>query len=304
MISSDIVKNDYKKLKRLCIKSYNKKKYEKTIDYIKILSYFMYNYNLFYKDDTIEDVLQKLSYELFEKKMIDKKERTILFFDYFALDGRGVSLIYLKALVELKYKIIFVTYQKNNNSSMNRIKKLLTDYNDAIIYYIDDTKASLEQSKSILQIIYKECPEKIMLHIAPWDIEALLPLYSLGGIIERFMINITDHAFWMGLGALDYSIEFRSYGWNISRNYRNISDKRILIIPYYPASTSKKFKGFPFELAENEKLIFSGGSLYKISGSYEFYNIVHELLKKPNVKFLFLGNGDSTEFKNFIAENH
>lgn len=304
MLSRDTVKEDYEKLKRLCIKSYKKKQYGKTVDYIKILSNFMYNYNFFYKDDIIEDTLQKLSCNLFERKMIDKKERTILFFDYFALDGRGLSLIYLKALFELNYKIIFVTYQKNNNSSMQRIKKILDDYDNANIYYIDDTKASLEQSKSILEIIYRECPEKIMFHTAPWDIEALLPLYSLGGIIERFMINITDHAFWIGAKAFDYSIEFRSYGWNVSKKYRNIPENRILIIPYYPASTSSNFKGFPFELGENEKLIFSGGSLYKISGSFEFFDIVHELLEKPNVKFLFLGNGDSTEFKNFITENH
>ena len=304
MLSKDIVKKDYEKLKRLCIKYYKIKDYEKTLDYAKTLAYFMYNYNLFYKDEEIEELLQEMSIKLFKKQMVNKKEKTIFFFDYFALDGRGLSLIYLRALIELKYKIVFVTYEKNNNSSMKRIKELLETYENSSIYFIDDTATSLEQSKHILDIIYEECPEKIMLHTAPWDVEALLPLYSLNGICERFMINITDHAFWLGTKAIDYSIEFRSYGWNISKRYRNIPQDNIMIIPYYPANTSKEFKGFPFELHENEKLILSGGSLYKIRGSSEFYNIVQELLKKPNVKFLFLGNGDSTEFKQFISKNH
>ena len=73
-----------------------------------------------------------------------------------------------------------------------------------------------------------------------------------------------DHAFWLGRNAFDYCLEFRDFGANLSRQYRHIPIQKLLKQPYYPlADPTIPYGGLPFERADGDFVIFSGGTLYK-----------------------------------------
>ena len=115
----------------------------------------------------------------------------------------------------------------------------------------------------------------------------------------RYKINLTDHAFWLGCNAFDFSIEFRDYGASISHYYRNIPKEKIIKLPYYPyIDKSKDFEGYPFPVSENDLIIFSGGSLYKTfdgKGNLYYKIIDFCLCNYKQVKFWYAGSGDDSE---------
>lgn len=92
----------------------------------------------------------------------------------------------------------------------------------------------------------------------PYDVAGILFMDLLKETRERFFINLTDHAFWLGKFCSDYYIDFRTYGTSISNNQRHIPQEKIRLLPYYPfINQSVKYTGLPFDL-KNRKLIFSG----------------------------------------------
>lgn len=64
-------------------------------------------------------------------------------------------------------------------------------------------------------------------------------------LVKRYLINPTDHAFWLGKSCLDFSIEFRDYGCNVSNKFRSIENNQIIKQIYYPILISSDFKGLP-----------------------------------------------------------
>ncbi len=131
---------------------------------------------------------------------------------------------------------------------------------------------------------------KAFLYITPYDVASIMAFISWAGIVERYQINLTDHAFWLGARTFDYSLEFRDYGGYISKNYRGIDGEKIFVQPYYPKiNDDTEFQGFPFEKNDNDFVIFSGGSIYKtIDKDMTYYKMVDRILSEnPNVIFWF-----------------
>ena len=79
----------------------------------------------------------------------------------------------------------------------------------------------------------------------------------------------------------------------------------MLLLPYYPVINKNiDFGGFDFDTT-GKRLVFSGGSIYKIQGSPIFLEIVkHVLDKHDDAIFLYLGNGDCSYFDDFIKNNN
>lgn len=283
----------------LAERSFRSNNGKKALEYIKIIARWLYNYNITYKDDRLEKLLCQLSSEITVPSFI-KDNRRITFLDSFAMDNRGLSLIYVRALIKLGYDIQYITYCSKDDK-MPRIRKELTKNSNNEIVYLKEME--LETSQKIVNSISRFGAKKILMHITPWDTCCLVALYALENQVERYMINITDHAFWLGKDCLDYSIEFRNYGYSISKRERNIPENKLLILPYYPAKTEKAFQGFPFE-TENKKIIFSGGSLYKTSGSPIFWDTIRYILDNyEDTIFLYAGNGNTNEMEEFIKDN-
>jgi len=306
-ITLEQVNYDFEKLKNHAIKLFNQNKLAQCIRTIEVAGNLMYNFNVKYTDAGIENLIVKISRKIFnnEKNVFNAEyeDKKIIFYDYFALDNRGLTQQYLRGLMDLNYEILYITYHLNDKNKSTNIINELNEYGKSRIYYIKN-KNYIKASIELYYAIKDFKSNKALIHTSPFDMIGLTTFAFLENKINRFLINITDHAFWLGKSSADYFIEFRSYGFNISVKYRGIDKEKLLILPYYPIQDHKiKFQGFPFD-SKNKKIIFSGGSLYKIYGSNFFFNTIKHLLDRHNnVVFLYAGNGDSKPLNNFIKTN-
>ena len=304
VITKERVFKDFEKLKQFSYEAYKNDKLSMSIEYAKNAARLMYNFNFIYTDDKLEELIVLLSKKIFvnQESIVETYEKRIVFYDYFSLDNRGLSEQYIKALVDLDFEILYITLQKDETKMANI--KLLLEKNKKNEIYLVHSKQNIEKIEEIREKIYNYKPRIIFNHTAPEDICGMVALENIGKNTERYLINLTDHAFWLGKSCSDYFIEFRSYGKNISKYYRKIDEKKSIILPYYPIQNENiEYKGLPFDF-KNKKMIFSGGSLYKIYGSPVFFLLVKYILNKYNDSiFLYLGNGDTRPLLNFIKEN-
>lgn len=303
LVTEDRVENDFLKLKQLISINIDNQKFEKACSYIQSASKLMYSANLVYSDEELENQIKKIANSVIIKKDINPIKDSVLFYDFFSIDNRGLTEQFIESIIEKnKYKLVYISGHKKNSSSIEIYKML---QNSNVDCFELSSEKELEKAKQLYNLVFLLKPSKIIVHTAPWDIAALLVMYSIGNGIERYLSNITDHAFWLGKNCFDYIIEWRDYGCNISEQLRNINNKKILKLPYYPIVNDEiKFQGFPFS-SEGKKIILSGGNLYKIQGSEKFLNLVSYILDNyEDVVFLYLGCGDSTNLKRYIKEKH
>lgn len=297
MTNEQIFEFEYNKAKNILNKSLENKNIEKALSSLSAISFLCYEWNQFYVDKYIEESLLELS-KLIESNFdfYTCNEEIILFYDGFGQDTRGLSLIYMKALAK-KFKVVYVTHARYRDAQPTLYKEL-ENFN-VKFEYLDRNDSNYGNIRQLCNIFNKYKFSSAFLYSMPNDIAGILTftIFRNNKNLNRYKINLTDHAFWMGLNSFNYIIEFRDYGAVVSRDYRDIPQNKIIKLPYYPYVDSQTpFLGFPFEINDNP-IIFSGGSLYKtIDDSKKYYYIVNELLKRNDkCIFLYAGSGDSTE---------
>ncbi len=292
-----------KKIKRLL----KKQKYETALVTISACARLLYSVNQTYYDADLENSIQQISQEFFKEKYeFVKKTKSnlkdcILFYDGFGFDNRGLAQIYLEALAKTNY-IIYVTNSRSKNSIQN-ITKIVTQSGELIFL---DEKSYLQKMVDLKKIVDVFCPSKMFLYTTPDDVVGIGVFNYYDKKILRYQINLTDHAFWLGVNAFDYCLEFRNYGASISCLYRHIDINKIRVLPFYPKiNYNVNFQGFPFSFdKDKQKLIFSGGSLYKtLGGENRYYHIVRYILANfIDTVFWYAGSGDTTELNKLIKE--
>lgn len=295
------LKKVYLKLRKSAIQEYDKKNYEMSVKYIKTLSRLMYTYNLKYNDIEMEELLNKISKNCFHIKKYTADEKKVLFIDTQGMDRRGLSLIYVDALAELGYTVIYVT-ENINKSNYSRIERIVKKSNGCV--YIVNTSEQIKKANRMISIVKKEKPSKMLLHTFPDDTANAMVYYACDGIAERYRINLTDHAFWIGTKAMDYLIEFRNLGGVKSVRKRKIPKEKLLLLPYYPSDNSEvKFKGFSFD-SVGKRIIYTGGSTYKLNGSELWFKIIKHILDKYDDTIVYYnGNANDKELINWIKSN-
>lgn len=301
------VEQDYLKLKSFTRFFYKAGLYKEALGFIEVAANFMYNFNVLYFDNEFELIIKDVASKYAEKLSTSLpvgasiSDKRIIFYDYFSIDNRGLTEQYLRGLLDLGYEVLYVSCQKDK-SRMRNILALLSEYHSATILFVSSSFTE-NNFLSIISEIKRFGSSQILVHSSPWDVLGCLILSFLSDM-TRFLINITDHAYWLGNSVVDYVIEFRSYGYNVSRLFRNINPSKCLYLPYYPVrSLHDDFNGFPFD-SVNKKVIFSGGALYKISGSQIFLDIVKYILESDkSTIFFYVGNGDASVLKQFIERN-
>lgn len=304
MITRELTIAYYEKMKRKLYKSLKKNKIEITLQQLRVIADYLYETNISFFDDELENIINNISNQYFQAKDVDVVQERIMLYDYFSLDTRGLSLIYIDAIKRLNYELIYVCYEHNCNEKSKRIIKSVQSYSSGKIVVIKKSNKLSEQITQFLNIIGTERPCKILAQSHPSDVVGITVLSSFKTKIERYMINITDHAFWLGTKAVDYSIEFRDFGYLVSRDYRGFEEEQLMILPYYPRKSETPFAGFPFNI-NNKKLILSGGAVYKTKGSPIFLEIIDYILSNyEETIFLYLGNDAESSFKAFIIEKH
>ena len=274
---------------------------EASVSQISTCARILYMANQTYYDQFLEEKLIEISNILnITVNEYPAKKDTILFFDSFGLENRGLAQIYLKALSNIG-KIIYVTYADYKNK-IPKLAKIVETNNQNKIYYLEG-KDYLQKIKELKQIFEKEKPLHIINYSTPWEVSLPIASYPYRNFTKRYLINLTDHAFWLGAQLIDYCVEFRDYGAFISKKYRNINKKNIVCLPYYPViDINKEFEGFPFPYNETKhRIIFSGGNIYKtISKDNLYYKIVDYILSNySDVIFWYAGSGDTLLYENF-----
>ena len=306
MKSVEIYTKYSEKLKQI-IRKNKDKNIEKTLAAISAYADLAYNWNQFYSDFEIEDLICKLSDKIYSKdccyckfnKLANDEykadDNTVLFYDCFGLDTRGLAAIYAKALVSLNYKVIWVTTDKAIGK-IPTIEKFLGKGN-VVKVFIDMSYSYKKHIEQLSEAFEMYAPKRAFFYTKPNDVCAEIVFYHYKNKVTRYQINLTDHAFWLGNNAFDYCLEFREYGAGLSRIERKIDESKIVLLPYYPLiDTSVEYQGLPFDKT-GKKVLFSGGSLYKtIGGDNKFYKIVAKVLEdNADTVFLYAGSGDDSE---------
>lgn len=287
------------KLKRVIISLTKKKRYEDSLNVTALCARLLYEANIVYIDELLEDNLRTISEKLEIKNVFNPDKNTVIFYDGFGLNNRGLAQIYLKALCSFK-KVIYVTH-KNHINRIPDLQKIVRESENEIRYISGNTK--IDQIKELNNIITEYGPKHFIFYTIPDDVVGTVIMYLYSGIITNYQINLTDHAFWLGAEALDICVDFRNYGASISAEYRGINKNKIVCLPYYPIIDEEiAFEGYPFDVKSDQKVIFSGGSLYKTLGDgNKYYDIVDYILRKHNnTIFWYAGNGDATEINKII----
>lgn len=294
-----------KKLKSIAELEFSKKNYNSALEVIDVCARIMYEFNQEYTDQELEDLLVKISNAILNggsQEKLDWNSDTILFYDGFGLNSRGLAQIYLKALCQIK-KVIYVTYEKQKDNIPDLLKIL--DMADAKKIFISEGNC-LDQIQELNLAIKEHKPQTFFMYTMPNDVVVTTVFAHYTRDVMRYQINLTDHAFWLGKCALDKCIEFRDYGAYISNYYRNIKQENIVKIPFYPQiDYEQKFEDFPFEVdTTRQKVIFSGGALYKtIGGQNRYYKIIDYILKTyPDTIFWYAGSGNKTEMNKLVSK--
>lgn len=298
----NIVDAEYKRLKIIIEKAILSENFEKALAAISVASSLLYSWNQRYVDNFLEESISKVAEGTITSTIrdADQKSDTILFYDCFGLDTRGLAVIYLKALAHIGNKVYYVV-PITAKDKQPEIDKAICNSNVKRVYY--SSNRYYDKLKELQEIFNEYKPSKAFLYTSPDDSSGIAAFMQMKKVV-RYQINLTDHAFWLGKNAFDYCLEFRNYGASISLNERGISKDRIVLMPYYPyIDKNYGFQGFPFE-TESKKIIFSGGALYKtIDSTGTFYYIVSEILKKnEDVIFLYAGSGDDFYLKQLQAK--
>lgn len=252
---------------------------------IKCCAKFLYEINQFYVEETLESKILDIAKNYEEVQCA--KHKKIMFIDSFGFSYRGLVNQYIDGLIANDFDFVYVCYNKEPNSLT---QKILNKGREVIL--CEDSIVSI----SLLINALRTCSDMI-LYITPWDINALICASLFRG--NRMIINLNDHAFWLGTKFIDYCIEFRNYGANISYYKRKISKEKLIYLPFYPTKISKEFHGYPCAKMNKENTIFSGGSIYKtIDKKLTYYNLIDNILSKNNnVFFWYAGSGKTKYLK-------
>ena len=308
MVDTNYVYKILNKTKRDINKNIQKQKYENALSLISLCASFLYQTNIYYQDDDLEEATEILSKELelnqfYSEEDYSADDDCLLFYDGFGVNDRGLIQIYLKALCKVK-RVVYVTYE-DRKELIPDVQNILDGYKYERKYINRRKKSYIEQIDQLNEIVKAYRPKRFFFYSLPYDVVATPIMFSYGKYMTRYQINLTDHAYWLGTNCIDKCIEFRNYGAKISNEYRKIAKEKIVIIPFYPIiHREREFQGFPFEKRDDQKVIFSGGALYKtLGGDNKYYKIVDLILQKhEDTIFWYAGSGDDSELKKILTK--
>lgn len=303
MVDSFYINKIIRKLKNGIDSEIKRKNYNNALALISNCADLIYQTNLYYVDSYLENKLKFIANEIKISIPITNNENKLVFYDGFGLNERGLSQIYVKALCKIK-DVIYVTYEDRKNEIPD-ILKILNEHNCNVFFIKRERKSYIEQINELIHVICKQKPSDFFFYSFPNDVVGVVCLNLINNKVKRYQINLTDHAFWLGAQSIDKCIEFRDYGASISVYERNIPIHKIVKLPFYPIINEKiEFNGFPFNVSKKQKIVFSGGALYKTFGdNNKYYDVVDYILSNyKEIIFWYAGNGDDTEIKKLISK--
>lgn len=292
------------KLMRIADNAINKGKYNLALSALSAYCNIQYSINQVYTDLDAEDLVLQISQKIVKvPEYYQGEKNTVLFYDGFGLDLRGWAASFAKALSSLEYDVLYVV-PLHSKGKIPHIKKEVEKGNGRI-EYIDVKKSYVKHVDLLNSLFDLYKPQTAFFYTTPNDVAGAAVFDAYKDKVKRIQIDLTDHAFWIGINAFDFTIDSRKPGLSNMVFHRGVSKDRILLMDCCPyVNRDIESTPLPFDI-ENEKYIFSGGSLYKTLGDEQllFYQIVnHILLTDESIKFLYAGDGDDRELKRIIAK--
>jgi len=296
----------YNYTKKIASKCLEKDDIDGAISLVEACAIAAYQLNVFYSDADLDDIVVEIGKRISEKanhKYFDSTSEKIVLIDTNGSDNHGLTKQYIDAFIANGVEFAYI-YEHTDLNRIRLILKQLEAYPKATIYTFDGQYSHAKQIEKILLFLSHYKPSSYYMHIMPWDVVATSVCSVLRGV-STFNINATDHAFWLGASIINYSIEFRDYGYTVSLEKRGLRKEQLLMLPYYPPINRTNFGGFPDIVKKDSIKIFSGGSIYKILGENNFYfKLVKQLLiQNPRAELLFAGTGQNDIIKTFIKES-
>lgn len=275
------------------------------IKWLSLLAECHYKDGGIFYDDLIEREISNLASKILPRMYNVKaiSESKVAFCDSFGLDNRGLTQQYISALIDSELDILYLT--QNKKIEKTEIYRELLKYGRSKIVIIQNNN-----EEKAIEAIFKEIavfgPSKVFFHLTPWAIDFATVSKMLPSNIEKYCINITDHAYWCGSTTFNYVLEFRDFGGTISYKYRNLKQDQLLLLPYYPYIGEKTFQGWPSVLDNAKVVIFWGGGLSKINA--KFLNLIKCILDdNPECVCCSAGTGtplDIERLSDFINNNN
>lgn len=284
-------------------KSFRNKDYETALSAISCSAYTQYIYNQSYTDVFLEEKLKQIAHELKpayqpQLSQIEAAGNTVLFYDGFGLDTRGVAGMYLRSLKNSGYHIIYVT-RKASENSLPTLLGILDDA-DAVCEFVELDGSYLQRVEGLLQVFMRHRPKAMLFYTLPADVAGCIAFHLYEGIGKRYLIDLTDHAFWLGTGCNDYFCGSREMSASNQLFGRGIPKEKLIKLGVnLLVDTQRQPEPLPFDV-KNSRYIFSGGALYKTLGDKEntYYRIVDHILRNhKDVKFLYAGAGDESQMQ-------
>lgn len=264
----------------------------------------LYQYNQRYTDVNIESELKKIAKFCENKSSYHYKAniKKILYYDGFGLDTRGLTVNYLEALARIGYPVAYVVGE-NRLDKIPRIKNICETYGFYIETYSE--QSYIRWIDDLISIFDKHMPTDAFFYTTPNDVSAVVAFEVYDGIVDRYLIDLTDHAFWLGIRACDYFIAGRDMAAFLQKEYRGINKEQQikLDIDLIPDNTDTHER-LPFDVT-TKRYIFSGGALYKTLGdkTNTFYKMVESILTlNANVYFLYAGYGDTSQMDKLASK--
>lgn len=289
----------YRKLMKIAYADAKKKNWQKAIRTLSCSAKWAYQFNYFYTDNNAEELIKRISDATVNPTYIDrpKKQRAVMI-DSFCMDNKGLTQQYLRAMIHNKVEILYICTSSTIGNGDDIIREL-KDYPNAQLQLFTDVKLdAVNMASKIVETIASYFPAYIFLHIAPWDVVALVACAAIKGS-TILNINLTDHAYWMGASLIDYNIEFRPYGKTVSLEKRGLNNSQLLELPFYPVDPiGHPFRGLP-PMPDDAVKILTGGAMYKMLGRDDIFFRIMELIVSisPNVFILIAGFVPNKLFK-------
>lgn len=262
-----------------------------------------YNFNHIYTDPEAETLLKQISEATIERVTIRQSvPNHYVLIDSFLWDNRGLTQQYLRAMMSCGAHILIIHTQPDGSIGRD-IQAEIAAYAKGEIRQYPKGLNQIEFARQIVKDIETFQPERIFLHLAPWELSALMACNAVKGAL-KYQINLTDHAYWLGASFVDYVFEFRPYGLTVSLDKRFLRQDQLLPLPFYPITPySPHFDGLPV-LPPNAIVVFTGGAPYKMLGKNNiFFHMMERVLSiSPNVYILVAGFAPDPRFDEQVSK--
>lgn len=270
-------------------KSIQRGKFADAITYIRAVAWVKYEFYIGFTDNELENFLRQISHIIPHKTFKRNEKDGIVMIDAFSKDTQGLSAQYIDAVISTGSRLLYI--YENDFDTQSTLLQTLKSYPLAEIVKVPNTYNEVEKATWIYNIIMDFGATSILMHLLPDSAAECIALYALPNEIRKYQIDLTDHAFWLGVGCSDYTIEFQQIGCSLSFKERGFKIEQILLLPFYPIINNRPFEGFPL-LNKDSVIIFSGGAYYKVIDSDDtFFKLSKNILdNNQNAVILFATN--------------